>query len=68
MNGRDISNLHVIIEDKGGKVIARWSKSGHISSSWNQGQVLLPADTQKVSFYVKFTYKVAEVHITLCRN
>lgn len=49
MNGRDIGNLHVIIEDKGGKV-ARWSKSGHISSSWNQGQVLLPADTQKVSF------------------
>lgn len=67
MNGRDISNLDVIIEDKGGKV-ARWSKSGHISSSWNQGQVLLPADTQKVSFYVKFTYKVAEVHITICRN
>lgn len=49
MNGRDIGNLDVIIEDKGGKV-ARWSKSGHISSSWNQGQVLLPADTQKVSF------------------
>lgn len=67
MNGRDIGNLDVIIEDKGGKV-ARWSKSGHISSSWNQGQVLLPADTQKVSFYVKFTYKVAEVHITICRN
>lgn len=67
MNGRDIGILDVIIEDKGGKV-ARWSKSGHISSSWNQGQVLLPADTQKVSFYVKFTYKVAEVHITLCRN
>lgn len=67
MNGRDIGNLHVIIEDKGGKV-ARWSKLGHISSSWNQGQVLLPADTQKVSFYVKFTYKVAEVHITICRN
>lgn len=68
MNGRDIGNLDVIIEDKGGKVIARWSKSGHISLSWNQGQVLLPVDTQKVSFYVKFTYKVAEVHITLCRN
>lgn len=68
MNGRDIGNLDVIIEDKGGKVIARWSKSGQISSSWNQGQVLLPVDTQKVSFYVKFTYKVAEVHITICRN
>ncbi|XP_019919461.2 uncharacterized protein [Magallana gigas] len=48
MNGRDIGNLDVIIEDKGGKVIARWSKSGHISSSWNQGQVLLPVDTQKI--------------------
>lgn len=67
MNGRNIGILDVIIEDKGGEV-ARWSKSGHISSSWNQGQVLLPADTQKVSFYVKFTYKVAEVQITLCRN
>lgn len=50
MNGRDMGNLDVIIEDKSGKVIARWSKSGHISSSWNQAQVLLPADTQKVSF------------------
>lgn len=35
MNGRDIGNLYVIIEDKGGKVIVWWLKLGYISLSWN---------------------------------
>lgn len=73
MNGIDMGDLVVIIQDKSRVETFKWSKSGHMNSSWTQARVSLPAETQKVSFYVKFIYKVAEgsryrSNITLCRN
>lgn len=48
MRGRDMGDLDIIIEEKPGSEIARWSKSGHISSSWNRGFISIPANSQKI--------------------
>lgn len=43
-----MGELDVIIEDKSGSEIVRWSRSGHINSDWNQGIVSLPANAEMV--------------------
>lgn len=47
-----MGDLVVIIQDKSRVETFKWSKSGHMNSSWTQARVSLPAETQKVSFYV----------------
>ncbi|XP_052705082.1 uncharacterized protein LOC128180917 isoform X1 [Crassostrea angulata] len=48
MRGRDMGDLNVIIEEKPGSEIVRWSKTGHINSNWNRGYISLPPDSQKI--------------------
>lgn len=43
-----MGDLNVIIEEKPGSEIVRWSKKGHINSNWNRGYISLPPDSQKV--------------------
>lgn len=43
-----MGELDVIIEDKSGSEIARWSRSGHINSDWNKGFVSLPTNAEMV--------------------
>lgn len=48
MRGSDMGNLDVIINDKSGSEIARWSKSGHVDSEWKRGLVSFPANAEMV--------------------
>lgn len=48
MRGRDMGDLDVVIEDKFGSKIVRWSTWRHISPGWNQGVVPLPPSAEMV--------------------
>lgn len=43
-----MGDLDVIIEDKFGSKIVRWSMRRHISPGWNQGVVPLPPSAEMV--------------------
>lgn len=48
-----MGELDVIIEDKSGSDVGRWSMSGNVNSDWNQGFISLPANAEMVMiFYV----------------
>lgn len=46
-----MGDLDVIVEDRSGSEIGRWSKSGHVDTGWNQGFVFLPLNAEMVQFY-----------------
>nr|XP_034326622.1 uncharacterized protein LOC109620900 isoform X2 [Crassostrea gigas] len=48
MRGEDMGELDVIIEDKSGSEVGRWSRSGNVNSDWNQGFISLPANAEMV--------------------
>lgn len=49
-----MGNLDVIIHDKSGSEISRWSQSGHVDSEWKRGFVSFPANAEMVCFHVDF--------------
>ncbi|XP_052714587.1 MAM and LDL-receptor class A domain-containing protein 1-like isoform X5 [Crassostrea angulata] len=49
MRGSDMGDLDVIVEDRSGSEIARWSKSGHVDTGWNQGFVFLPVNAEMIN-------------------
>lgn len=43
-----MGELDVIIEDKSGSEVGRWSRSGNINSEWKKGFLSLPANAEMV--------------------
>lgn len=46
-----MGDLDVIVEDKSGSEIVRWTKSGHVDSEWNRGFVSFPANAEMVGIH-----------------
>lgn len=60
-----MGDLDVIIEDKFGSKIVRWSTWRHISPGWNQGVVPLPPSAEVVLFHIYTEMKDNYYKITI---